>query len=378
MVKAWALALLLPAILGSTPVIDRPVVDERGVLSSADTEAVASELVRLRDETGAQMAVLLVGTTGGEPIEDYAMRAAEAWKGGRGGQDDGLLFVLAVDDRRARLEVGYGVEEYLPDDAVRRILDDQGPLLRQRDYRGAVLGVIQGVRARLPGAEGVPALSRPAPMSAARLENIMMGLMGVGIVAGVLLGCCIGLWRERLGAWRLAGSIAAILLVPSLITALLMHPSRIPTFHFLLAYAAFTAMFLGVTLAAQHLSLRVAFVLGLSAAVGCVVVLSEIRSLNVLLMIFEAGKSFTLVAAVLVVVTYPPVFRILIDILFFFLSNSSSSTYSSSSWGSSSSSGGSSSGGSSWGGSSSGSSSSGSSWGGGGGSFGGGGASSSW
>ncbi|HYO69511.1 MAG TPA: TPM domain-containing protein, partial [Archangium sp.] len=112
MVKTSALVLLLPALLlGSTPVIDRPVVDERGLLSSSEKEDVARELVRLRDETGTQMAMLLVGSTGGEPIEDYAMRTAEAWRGGTAGLDNGLLFVLAVDDRRARLEVGYGMEE---------------------------------------------------------------------------------------------------------------------------------------------------------------------------------------------------------------------------------------------------------------------------
>ncbi|WP_375765706.1 TPM domain-containing protein [Archangium gephyra] len=373
MVKTWALVLLLPALLlGSTPVIDRPVVDERGVLSSEDKEAVASELVRLRGETGTQMAVLVVGTTGGEPIEDYAMRAAEAWKGGHAGLDNGLLFVLAVDDRRARLEVGYGMEEYLPDDAVRRILDAQGPLLRQQDYRGALLAVIQEVRVRLPGAQDVPELAGLAPVSSARVSNTMLGLIGIGVVAGVLLGFCLGIWRERLGTWRMAGSIAAILLVPSALTALLVQSIRIPTFHFLLAFATFAAMFLVVTLAAHHLSSRIAIVLGLSAAVGCLVALSDYHSTNVLRMLFEAGKSFSVLAAVLVVVTYPPVFRVLMEILFFFLSNSGSTVSSSSSWGSSSS------GGSSSGGSSSGGSSSDSSWGGGGGSFGGGGASSSW
>lgn len=369
MVKASALVLLLPALLlGSVPTIDRPVVDERGVLSSSDTEAVANELVRLRGETGAQLAMLLVGTTGGEPIEDYAMRAAESWKGGQAGLDNGLLFVLAVDDRRARLEVGYGMEEYLPDDAVRRILDAQGPLLREQDYRGALLGVIQGVRARLPDAQDVPELARSAPVSAAQVNNTLLGLIGLGIVSGVLLGCCLGIWRERLGPPQLAGSLGALVLGPLALTALLVQSIRLPTFHFLLAWATFAAMFLVVTLAAQHLSFRIACVLGLSAAAGCLVALSDSRSTNVLRMLFEAGKSFTVLAAVLVVVTYPPVFRVLLEILFFFLS--SSSTFSSSSS--------SSSGRSRSSGSSSGSSNSGGSWGGGGGGFGGGGASSSW
>ena len=362
MVKTSALVLLLPALLlGSTPVINRPVVDERGLLSSSEKEDVARELVRLRDETGAQMAMLLVDSTGGEPIEDYAMRAFEAWRGGAAGLDNGLLFVLAVDDRRARLDVGYGLEEYLPDDAVRRILDAQGPLLREHDYRGALLGVIQGVRNRLPNVQDVPGLSGFAPVSAARVNNIMLALIGMGILAGVLLGCCLSVWRERLGTSRLAGSIGGLVLVPMALTGLMVHSIWIPTFHFLLAWATFAVMFLVVTLAAQHFSFRIAFVLGLSAVVGSLVALADHHGMNVLSMILESGKTFSLLAVVLVIGTYPPVFRVLLEILFFFLSDSGSTVSSSSS-----------------GGSSSGGSSSGSSWGGGGGSFGGGGASSSW
>lgn len=368
MVNASALVLLLPALLlGSTPVINEPVVDQSGLLSSSDDEEVASALVRLRNETGVQMAMLLVDSTGGEPIEDYSMRVFEAWKGGTAGLDNGLLFVLAVDDRRARLDVGYGLEEYLPDDAVRRILDAQGPLLREHDYRGALLSVIQGVRNRLPNVQDVPGLSGFAPVSAARVNNIMLALIGMGILAGVLLGCCLSVWRERLGTSRLAGSIGGLVLVPMALTGLMVHSIWIPTFHFLLAWATFAVMFLVVTLAAQHFSFRIAFVLGLSAVVGSLVALADHHGMNVLSMILESGKTFSLLAVVLVIGTYPPVFRVLLEILFFFLSNSGSTVSSSSSWGSSSS-----------GGSSSGGSSSGSSWGGGGGGSGGGGASSSW
>ena len=145
MVKAFCLTLLLPAmLLGGIPDLRRPVTDPDGILSASDREAVADRLVRLRSETGAQLAVLVVKTTGGVPIDDYAIRAVEAWKGGEKGRDNGALLVLAVKDRRMRLEVGYGLEEHLPDGAVR-------PLMRARDYRAALLAIIEGVGARLPG-----------------------------------------------------------------------------------------------------------------------------------------------------------------------------------------------------------------------------------
>jgi uncharacterized protein len=159
-----------------------------------------------------------------------------------------------------------------------------------------------------------------------------------------------------------------------------LRTARNAQLHFLLAFVAYAALFLLVTLSIQHLSGRVAAVLWVSALLGGGLPLVMPESVDVLAVLLESGKSAFMLAAVLVVVTYPPVFKLLIEILWFFVSNSGS-TYrsrSSSSWGRSSSSSGSSWGGSSSSRSSSSGSSSGTSWGGGGGGFGGGGASSSW
>jgi uncharacterized protein len=162
MVKALCLTLLLPTLLlGGIPDLRRPVTDTAGLLSASDQEAVADRLVRLRSETGVQMAVLLVNTTEGVPIEDYSMQAAEAWRGGEAGRDNGLLLVLAVKDRRMRLEVGYGLEEHLPDGTVRRLLDAQGPRMRARNYRGALLAIVEGVGERLPGNQASAELPQP-------------------------------------------------------------------------------------------------------------------------------------------------------------------------------------------------------------------------
>jgi uncharacterized protein len=214
MLKTWALALLLPTLLlGAAPIIDRPVVDARGLLSAQDEEAVASALVSLREQTGAQMAVLLIDTTGGEPIEDYALRAAEQWRGGQAGRDDGLLLVLAAEDRRMRLEVGYGLEAALPDDAVRQVLDAQGPRLRQRDYRGAVLDIIQQVRSRLSGEAQAP---EPAPVSVKVPRSNAVEFFGfmawvlTSLAAGTLASLCLTDWRERLGPKRRAWVFGAL------------------------------------------------------------------------------------------------------------------------------------------------------------------------
>ncbi len=226
MSQAPALFLLLPSLLLAAvpPTVERPVTDTQGLLSPDQVETVARELVRLREETGTQMAVLIVGTTEGEPIEDYAMRAAQAWRGGQQGADNGLLYVLAVNDRRMRLEVGYGLEEHLPDGTVRRLLDAQGPLMRERNYTGALVNIIQGVRERLPAQAS--AANRPQAASASpdashlKLPNRKgTGVVAGGITAfGLCLMLCIVL-HPRLRRWmgeRVAFGISGVLSVPAL------------------------------------------------------------------------------------------------------------------------------------------------------------------
>lgn len=266
--QTCALVLLLPAfLLGSVPPpIDRPVEDTVGLLSPSDREAVASALVQLRRETGAQMAVLIVGTTRGEPIEHYALRAAKAWRGGGVGRDNGLLLVLAAHDRRQRLEVGYGLAAHLPDAAVRTLLEAQGPLLRQWNYRGALLGVVSGVRARLQGADG--GVSGQEPWSEQEVNHAFLWMMGSGLVAGVLIGFCFGQWRDRLGPARLAGAVGALLGVPMAAIALYVQSSQRPTAHFLLAFAAFTLMFCVATLVSLRSSLRWGLFVGAATLVG--------------------------------------------------------------------------------------------------------------
>lgn len=241
MVKPWVLLLLPAFLLGAVPTVDRPVVNPDGLMSPGDVEAVADALVRLRQETGAQMAVLVVRTTGGEPIEDYAVRAAEAWKGGAQGRDDGLLLVLAVDDRRQRLEVGYGLEEHLPDDAVRTLLDAQRGLLRAGDYRGAVLGVVQGVRSRLPGAGEV--VGMPKGWSNEEMGHVLLWMMGVGLIVGVLVGLYRQEWKDRLGIALGYVVSGALLGGPGVAIFLALPREAILNFQAMVAYAIFCALF---------------------------------------------------------------------------------------------------------------------------------------
>ncbi|MDQ3033069.1 MAG: TPM domain-containing protein, partial [Myxococcota bacterium] len=150
---AIAIAIAAPAALASAqPAIERPVTDEAGVLSGEAVAAIESRLHAHRDAGHAQIAVLIVRTTHRVPITDYAMRAAEAWGGGSSARDDGVLFVLAVADRDMRIEVGYGLEEAIPDSAAMRILDALAPPMRAGRFDAAAWMVSDALIARTGGA----------------------------------------------------------------------------------------------------------------------------------------------------------------------------------------------------------------------------------
>jgi uncharacterized protein len=125
---AFAALLALPAAAGAaTPVpsLTGPVVDEAGLLDVASARRLEALARAARDRaggTGPQLQFLVVRSLEGEPIEDYSMRVAEAWKIGSRGRDDGVLVTVAVEDRAARIEVGGGLEGALTDAQASRII----------------------------------------------------------------------------------------------------------------------------------------------------------------------------------------------------------------------------------------------------------------
>jgi uncharacterized protein len=135
--------MLLSLILAAAiPVIDSPVVDEAKVLTDAGKAAIADKLREHKAKTGVQLAVVTIDTTDEESIESWSLRAATAWGGGAKRIDDGALFVLAVKDRKMRIELGYGLEGNVSDGEAEQILARARGGLRAGDYDGAVLGVV--------------------------------------------------------------------------------------------------------------------------------------------------------------------------------------------------------------------------------------------
>ncbi|HMG94228.1 MAG TPA: TPM domain-containing protein [Chryseolinea sp.] len=150
------LLVLLPFIcLGQLAIPEHGgkwVHDEANIISAQSEAMLESMLKSERDSTSNQIAVLTMRSLQGEPIEDYSLRVAEAWKLGKAEKDNGVLLLIAIDDRELRIEAGYGLEGVLTDALSSRINRNEiAPHFRQGDYDG---GVQAGVTAIIQAIKG--------------------------------------------------------------------------------------------------------------------------------------------------------------------------------------------------------------------------------
>ena len=130
--------------------LNNPVIDEAKILSASDKQAIETKLRSLNDRGLAQAAVVIVPTTNGEDIFDYSMKVADRWKLGKKDTDQGLLMVVAVNDRKMYILTGYGLEGTLPDAVAKLIIsDDITPRFKQGDYAGGITAGINRIEERL-------------------------------------------------------------------------------------------------------------------------------------------------------------------------------------------------------------------------------------
>jgi uncharacterized protein len=150
------LALAAPANAQTeVPYLSGRVVDQAGVLSVPTRDRISSMLRAHEDATGNQVAVLTVASLGGESVEDYAVRVFEDWKLGQRDKDNGVLVLVVPQDRRMRIETGYGLEGTLTDAAASRVIRNlMTPRFREGNYdvgiEAGVTGVIQILEGRQP------------------------------------------------------------------------------------------------------------------------------------------------------------------------------------------------------------------------------------
>ena len=197
-VLALLLAAALPAAAVSPPVPATPpdyVVDLAGVVDEASEARLNALLRDLERQTTAQVLVLTVRSLEGEALEAFSLDVAHnRWKLGQKGKDNGVLITLALQERRYRIEVGYGLEAVLPDSAVggigREVLV---PAFRAGDYGGGLAAAAAAIAERVAAAagvrlEGLPAAGfaprRPAPQ--ARELSLLQKVIGT-VIAILLL-----------------------------------------------------------------------------------------------------------------------------------------------------------------------------------------------
>lgn len=136
-----------PVAAQEVPAFTAPVVDAAGVVPDEVESRVAAGLEDYRRRSGNQVAVAVVRTTGNRSLEDYTIDLAREWAVGERGKDNGVVLLIAYDDRRVRIEVGRGLEGELTDlESGRIIRERMVPLLRQGDVGAAVAQGTDAIR----------------------------------------------------------------------------------------------------------------------------------------------------------------------------------------------------------------------------------------
>lgn len=190
--------LLLRAQSPPPPAPTRWVTDGSNLLSPAMRESLDQRLKAYQASTGHQVLVWIGDTTGGDPLEDWTVRAFAAWKVGRKGLDDGLVLFVFTKDRTVRIEVGYGLEGQVPDILASRIIRETIlPRLKAGDADGALS---KGVDRILKVVGGDAAARQPQDLgnrggqSLGLGELILMAILGLGFLALAITHPGLAIW----------------------------------------------------------------------------------------------------------------------------------------------------------------------------------------
>jgi uncharacterized protein len=190
------------------PELSHRVTDLTATLSAQQAMALENRLAAFEAKKGSQIAVLIVPTTQPEDIAQFGIRVAEAWKIGRKNVDDGVILIVAKEDRKLRLEVGYGLEGAIPDAIAKRVIAETiTPLFKKGDYaRGIDAGVTQLMQ--LIEGEALPAPDKE-PIAQLNEGTFIFILLG-GLIAGFVLSAMMGRVMGGMLAGMGTGVVAAL------------------------------------------------------------------------------------------------------------------------------------------------------------------------
>src|SRR2546428_4732631 len=183
-------ALASPAAALDVPPLTGRIVDNAHLLPADRTASLSAELAAHEARTGNQVAVLTLPSLEGEPLEEFSHRVATAWKLGRKGTDNGVLILVVPNDRKVRIEVGYGLEGALTDLKSSRIIREEiVPRFRNGDFPG---GIAAGVKAVLGTIEGTYTPPERKPVSTDNKTESALGMLFLAVVVGILTAAIVG------------------------------------------------------------------------------------------------------------------------------------------------------------------------------------------
>ncbi len=184
----------------AVPALRGRVNDYAQILTPEQSNALDAQLARLEQDTGHQVAVLTLPSLDGEDIEGFSIRVAENWKIGKKGFDNGVILIVAVKDRKLRLEVGYGLEGILPDLTANRIIRDYiVPLFRSGDFAAGIVSGINAVE-KVIRKEPLPETARKQAQGRGSSLNFIVMLVITFAILG-LFGFSSGANRRSNGMW---------------------------------------------------------------------------------------------------------------------------------------------------------------------------------
>ncbi|HSG92914.1 MAG TPA: YgcG family protein [Methylotenera sp.] len=199
----------LRAELVPVPALKQRVTDLTQTLTPDQQSQLEAKLAAFEQQKGSQIAVLIVPSTKPEEIEQYSIRVVDTWKLGREKPDDGVLLLVAKDDRKMRLEVGYGLEGAIPDLIAKRIISEiMAPSFRQGDYYGGINNALEQVMKLISG-EQLPAPVQTRPGGGKLMDMLYVALIAAFVVGGILRA----IFGKFVGGVLNAGVIGALIWV---------------------------------------------------------------------------------------------------------------------------------------------------------------------
>jgi uncharacterized protein len=218
MKRLWTHLLLLALLLCGTaqaevavPALKQRVTDLTATLDAGQKQLLENKLSAFEAGKGSQIAVLIVPTTQPETIDQFGIRVVEAWKLGRKGVDDGVLLLIAKDDRKLRIEVGYGLEGALNDATAKRIVSEIiGPDFKRGEFYA---GIDAGVDAIIKVIQGEQ-LPPPAPRTSSQSNSESDGfgqVLGAGLVIFMMGNILLRQVLGRLPSGLIVGGVIGVL-----------------------------------------------------------------------------------------------------------------------------------------------------------------------